>query len=81
MRIDRIKITHVRIPLHAPFKISSGVVSEKDAIVLAVHSEGLVGYGEASPMAGSFYSEDTPESTWDCLSRDVLPKVVALRQV
>jgi O-succinylbenzoate synthase len=51
------------------------VVSEKDAIIVAVYSEGLVGYGEASPMAGSFYSDDSPETTWDCLTKEILPRV------
>ncbi|MEK7404144.1 MAG: o-succinylbenzoate synthase [Acidobacteriota bacterium] len=64
MRIDSIEITHVRIPLVEPFRISSGAVSEKDAIVVRVESDGLAGYGECSPMAGSFYSADTPESCW-----------------
>ncbi|MGA9363603.1 MAG: o-succinylbenzoate synthase [Bacteroidota bacterium] len=75
VRVDRIDLTHVQIPLHSPFKISSGVVIEKDAIVVAVYSEGLVGYGEASPMAGSFYSKDSPETTWECLKNEILPRV------
>lgn len=77
MRIDRITITHVRIPLVEPFRISSGAVAEKDGIVVAVDSDGLTGYGESSPMAGSFYGPDTPESCWQQL-RDVLcPAAVA----
>ncbi len=77
MHIDRIDMVHVRIPLHAPFKISSGTISETDALVIAIYSEGLIGYGEAAPMAGSFYSEDSPESTWDCLHDQIIPKVLA----
>jgi O-succinylbenzoate synthase len=72
---------HIRIPLHTPFRISSGAVSEKDAIVVVVYSEGLVGYGEASPMAGTFYSEDSPESTWECLTSEILPKLTSRREL
>ena len=50
MLIERITMTHVRIPLVEPFRISSGVVAEKDGIVLRVQANGLLGYGEASPM-------------------------------
>ncbi len=75
MKIERIQLTHVRVPLVEPFKISNGVVNEKDGIIVAVHSDGLVGIGEASPMSGSFYSDDTPESTWDCLSDTLVPRV------
>ncbi len=73
MRIDRITLTHVRVPLVEPFRISSGAVAEKDGIVVAVEAEGITGYGESSPMAGSFYSSDTPESCWRELCEVVAP--------
>jgi len=75
MSIDRITLTHVRVPLHEPFKISSGEVAEKDAILVGVHSEGLVGYGESSPMSGSFYSAETPETAWNCLENELVPMI------
>jgi O-succinylbenzoate synthase len=56
-----------------PFRISSGVVAEKDAIVVAIHSDSLTGYGECSPMSGTFYSQDTPEASWDELASRVGP--------
>ena len=76
MKIDQITLTHVRIPLTEPFKISNGEIAEKDGIIVGVHSEGLVGYGESSPMSGSFYSEETPESTWDCLVAELIPRIL-----
>ncbi len=76
MRIDRITLTHVRIPLGEPFRISNGEVAEKDGIVVAVESDGLTGYGESSPMAGSFYSADTPESCWQQLTSSLCPAIV-----
>jgi O-succinylbenzoate synthase len=79
VRLDRVELVHIRIPLHSPFKISSGIISEKDAIVVKVFSDGLVGYGESSPMAGSFYSTDSPESTWACLEEQILPRVLGGR--
>ena len=75
MTVDRITLTHVRVPLHEPFKISSGEVAEKDAILVGVHSEGLIGYGESSPMAGSFYSAETPETAWNCLENQLIPLI------
>ncbi len=76
MRIDRITFTHVRIPLVEPFRISNGEVAEKDCIVCAVESGGLTGYGESSPMSGSFYSTDTPESCWQQLTSDLGPAIL-----
>jgi len=76
LRIDRITLTHVRIPLVEPFRISNGEVTKKDGIVVAVASDGLVGYGESSPMAGSFYSTDTPESCWAQLTTNLAPRAI-----
>lgn len=74
MNIDQITLTHVRVPLVEPFKISNGEIGEKDAILVGVYGEGLIGYGESSPMSGSFYSEETPESAWDCLVGELIPR-------
>ena len=76
MRIDEISLTHVRVPLVEPFRISSGAVAEKDAIVVAIRSGGLTGYGESSPMAGAFYSADTPERSWRELREIVAPRLL-----
>jgi len=79
MKIDRVTLTHVRIPLVEPFRISNGVVAEKDGILVGLFSEGLIGHGESSPMSGSFYSDDTPESVWECLAKELIPCVLKER--
>ncbi|MBM3796871.1 MAG: o-succinylbenzoate synthase [Acidobacteria bacterium] len=76
MQIDRVTLTHCRIPLVEPFRISNGVVAEKDGIVVQVESEGLRAFGESSPMAGSFYSGDTPESCWRDLCETLIPRAL-----
>ena len=76
MIVKNIKLTHVRVPLVEPFRISSGAVAEKDGIVVRVETDELVGYGESSPMAGSFYSSDTPESCWRELSESLAPPLI-----
>ena len=76
MQIRSITLTWVRVPLVEPFRISSGAVAEKDAIVVRVESDGVTGWGESSPMAGSFYSSDTPESCWRELCDTIVPAVL-----
>lgn len=76
MQIRRITITHVRVPLVEPFRISSGAVCDKDAIVAEVSTADWTGYGESSPMSGSFYSSDTPESCWRELCDVVIPAMI-----
>lgn len=72
--IDHVVLTHVRVPLVEPFRISSGVIAEKDAIVVRLSSGGVSGYGESSPMSGPFYSSDTPESCWCDLREQIVPR-------
>jgi O-succinylbenzoate synthase len=62
--------------MREPFRISNGVVDEKDIVVIELEAEGETGYGEASPMSGSFYSTETPETTWSALRRDLIPDLL-----
>lgn len=68
----------VRVPLVEPFRISNGVVAEKDAILIELTTrEGIAGWGEASPMSGSFYSSDTPEGSWTTLKDQFVPALLS----
>lgn len=72
----------VRVPFVEPFRISNGVVAEKDAILIELAtSDGVVGWGEASPMSGSFYSSDTPDSSWTVLKDQFVPALLSLGHV
>ena len=72
----------VRVPLAEPFRISNGVVAEKDAIFIELTTgEGITGWGEASPMSGSFYSPDTPDASWTVLKNQFVPALLSLGEV
>jgi O-succinylbenzoate synthase len=72
----------VRVPLAEPFRISNGVVAEKDAILIELTTaDGVVGWGEASPMSGSFYSSDTPDASWTVLKDQLVPTLLSLNDV
>src|SRR3982750_2871462 len=67
--VKSICLHRVRVPLVEPFRISNGSVAEKDSILIELLTDdGHVGWGEASPMSGSFYSPDTPDSVWENLT-------------
>ena len=72
--LSAIRLHWVQVPLHEPFKISNGEVSVKDAILMELQdASGSTGWGEASPMGGSFYSAETPDSTWEFLRSKAVP--------
>lgn len=80
--IKSIALHHVRVPLVEPFRISNGVISEKDAILVEVKTENdVVGWGESSPMSGGFYSSDTPESAWSALSGSLIPAALSVGEI
>lgn len=81
IRLESIKLVHVRIPLCEPFAISNGVIKDKDAILVEIKAPGFTGYGEASPMAGSFYSHHTPDSTWRALTERLAPRMNEAREL
>jgi O-succinylbenzoate synthase len=70
------------VPFVEPFRISNGVVAEKDSILIELTTrEGIVGWGEASPMSGSFYSSDTPDSSWAVLKDRFVPAVLSMGDI
>lgn len=72
----------VRVPFVEPFRISNGVVAEKDAVLIELMTrEGITGWGEASPMSGSFYSSDTPDGSWTVLKDQLVPALLSLGYV
>ena len=74
IHLSSIRLHWVQVPLHEPFKISNGEVSVKDAILVELQgANGTAGWGEASPMGGSFYSAETPDSTWEFLVCKAVP--------
>lgn len=80
--IKSIVLHHVRVPLLEPFRISNGSITEKDAILVEVKTEGdVVGWGEASAMTGAFYSDATPESSWTALSSSLIPAIFSAGKI
>ncbi len=78
MAVKSVALHRVRVPLVEPFRISNGEVSEKEAILVEVTAAGgkHVGWGEASPMPGNFYSGDTPDSVWESLVNSLVPDLL-----
>jgi O-succinylbenzoate synthase len=82
LRVEIVALHRVRVPLLEPFRISNGSVAEKDAVLVEVRtSEGVTGWGEASPMSGSFYSADTPDGAWRALCETLVPLALGAGEV
>lgn len=76
VRIMSADAWRISVPMLEPFRISSGEVSRKDAVLVRLLDGANWGWGESSAMPGGFYSEETPESCERELIANVLPRVV-----
>ncbi len=77
MRIARIELHELTLPLLEPFIISGGAITERRSLIVALHDDaGQVGYGESPPFDLPFYSEETLVSARDMLERVLIPRVV-----
>ena len=80
--IKSIVLHRVRVPFVEPFRISNGVVSEKESILIEATTEAnVVGWGECSPMSGSFYSAATPDTSWNALTRELIPQIFEINGI
>jgi O-succinylbenzoate synthase len=77
VRFAKAEAVRVSVPMHEPFRISSGEVASKDAILLRVTDGEHFGWGESSAMAGAFYSSDTPDRCEQQIIR-LLPKIIGM---
>lgn len=77
MRIERITLTLVQLPLVRTFRTSS---STKDSIthilVRAEDAEGAVGWGECACPADPYYCPETVETCWHILKDFLAPAVL-----
>ena len=62
-RLARVRITRLRIPLKAPYRLAFGPVSHFDTIVAECETaDGSTGLGEATVLTG--YTEETIDGSW-----------------
>jgi o-succinylbenzoate synthase len=67
VKIARAELTRVGLRLRVPLATARGLIDNREGTVLALKAEsGLVGYGEALPLAG--FSEESPDQVSETLS-------------
>jgi o-succinylbenzoate synthase len=80
MNISHIHLHHIHLPYVHPFETSFGRELAREAILVAVDSDGLTGWGECVAMAGPWYSYETIETAWHVL-RDFLAPALLGRDI
>jgi o-succinylbenzoate synthase len=77
MRIDRIVLREIRLPLKEPFRISSGEVRERRIMLLELHdSAGASVWSECVAGEAPNYSSETIDTAWIAITNWVAPRVL-----
>ncbi len=73
MKIESIRLQHLRMPLVAHFETSFGRVYDRECILVTLHADGLTGYGECVADRDPGYSYETTGTAWLILKDFIAP--------
>ena len=73
MKIDRIELRLIQMPLVSPFETSFGVEDVEEHIIVRVDGAGIVGWGECVASTGPWYSYETNQTAWHVLRDYLIP--------
>jgi O-succinylbenzoate synthase len=76
MKIERIELHEIHLPLVAPFETSFGRTYERRIILVKVFSEGLSGWGECTVGENPFYNHEWTDGVWTLVRDFVAPMVM-----
>ena len=76
MRIDRIELRLLRLPLVRFFETSFGRIDERRFVLVSVEDDGAIGWGECVAEADPFYSSETTATAWHVIGDFVAPLVL-----
>jgi o-succinylbenzoate synthase len=78
--VDRIVLREIRLPLKEPFRISSGVMSNRRIALLELHdASGASVWSECVADALPNYTSETIDTCWIALEQWVAPRVLGCR--
>jgi O-succinylbenzoate synthase len=75
VRIERIELRLLRLPLVRFFETSFGRIDDRAFVIVTIEGEGTVGVGECVADDKPFYSSETTETAWHIIERFLAPIV------
>jgi o-succinylbenzoate synthase len=76
VKIDRVELRQLRIPLLSPFETSGWREEEKTCIIVRLDSGSLSGFGECAVNEGPWYSYETTDTAWQIMEGYVIPQIL-----
>ncbi|MGI8991689.1 MAG: o-succinylbenzoate synthase [Bryobacteraceae bacterium] len=76
MKIDRIVLRQLRMPLVHFFETSFGRTYERDIILVEAVADGVSGWGEVTAGENPFYNEEWTDASWAIVRDYAAPRVI-----
>ena len=76
MRIERIELRLLRLPLVRFFETSFGRIYDRSFVLVTLYDAGSVGAGECVADANPFYSPETTRTAWHIIAEFIAPIVL-----
>src|SRR6202045_2271784 len=73
MKVQKITLREIRMPLVTPFETSFGRVTDRRMLLVEAHVDGVTGWGESVAGEGPFYAPETVETAWHILRDFIWP--------
>src|SRR5271157_2595015 len=73
MKIDRIELRELQMPLVHYFETSFGRTATRRIVLVRADADGLTGWGEVTAGEEPLYSYETPETAWHILRDFLIP--------
>jgi O-succinylbenzoate synthase len=77
VRIERVELFVLRLPLKRAYETSGSRETHQTRVIARVESEGAVGWGESVAPELPWYSGETPKTVWYALDEIIIPALLA----
>jgi O-succinylbenzoate synthase len=77
LRLERIEVRKLALPLRHPFETSFGTTSRKEFLLVTASADGVSGYGECVADENPYYLPETTETAWHILRDFLAPLLFA----
>jgi o-succinylbenzoate synthase len=78
VRIDRLELRLLRLPLVHFFETSFGRIYDKHFILVKLEGDGHVGFGECVAESDPYYSAETNETCWHVITEFLTPRIAGV---
>lgn len=77
MRLESALLIRVRVPLRRPFRTGRSVTTDKEAVLVCLHTDEGVGWGECAAEIAPTYTAEFVDGAWLVLADHLLPRLLS----